>query len=101
MNPKGNHAINFDSIKRRVRTELVRERKASIKMRTETTKMLEERSFIITPTGEEGKEDDVTESESGDDNSRVVITRPESIRDSCTVLLSCLHAWGVDLNIGK
>ncbi|XP_063674628.1 WD repeat-containing protein 7-like isoform X2 [Bolinopsis microptera] len=75
------------------------DRRTSIIKQTETAKLLEERSVIseipVENTAEiKSSSEDIEDKE--DDKETLDI-----IKLTCSLLLSCLHAWGVDLNIDR
>ena len=77
------------------------DRRSSIIKQTETAKLLEERSVTSELSVEEkqGGEDtgDTADIEDNTNNRE----RLDGIKLTCSLLLSCLHAWGVDLNIDR
>ncbi|KAL5257997.1 hypothetical protein ACHWQZ_G012823 [Mnemiopsis leidyi] len=71
------------------------DRRSSIIKQTETAKLLEERSVTSELSVEETKTTE--ENKNGDDTK----DKFELVKITCSLLLSCLHAWRVDLNIDR
>lgn len=100
-----NSPINFDMLRKKVvaRAESKNaDRRSSIMKETETAKLLEDRCVTLNVLPEVNDAPDVAGlSIKNQDKSGELLSRSQTIKQTCSLLLSCLHAWGVDLNIDR
>ena len=96
---------NFDMLRKKVvaRAESkIADRHSSIMKETETAKLLEDRCVTLSVSSPEFHElTEISGPKSISLDSETLLMQSDAIKHTCSLLLSCLHSWGVDINIDR